>query len=315
MHKDPRGYFYRSRRVGNRVTRQYIGRGARCEGMVRLETLQREEKAEERRAQREERDRMEALDGAVKTFCAQVTMVMRLVLQSHGYRQHARGQWRKQHMTQRMESGEDYLGPPHFDKVASDAVQSGKMEPHRVDLGKAKLDESVVSRLLLLLETVDTDEAARDEFFKILTEHGVTADVTRLQNCEAHLEKSLVEAFYPRDQVFYRENQERDLAAMRQELAGDHASPLERLLVSRIVICWLHLQLCEKKMTEQHDFMPLDVAAYQHKRLEQAHNRFMSAIKKLAEVRKLQLPTMQINIGQKQVNLAQGAPQVNGELT
>ncbi len=102
---------------------------------------------------------------------------------------------------------------------------------------------------------------------------------------------------------------------MRQELAGDHASPLERLLVERIVMCWLDLQLCGKKMAEQHDFMPLDVAAYQHKRLEQAHKRYVSSIKALAEVRKLQLPTMQINIGQKQVNLAQGMPQVNSELT
>lgn len=315
MHKDPRGYWYRSKRIGDRVTRQYIGRGARCEGMVQMEALQRKEKAEQRRAQREERDRMEALDSKVKTFCAQVTGIKRLVLQSYGYRQHARGQWRKQHMTQRIESGEDYLGPPHFDEVASDAVQSDKIEPHRVDLGKAKLDESVVSRLLLLLETVNTDEAARSEFFKILTEHGVTADVTRLQNCEAHLEKSLVDAFYPRDDVFLRENQERGLAAMRQELAGDHASPLERLLVSSIVMCWLHLQLCDKKMTEQYDFMPLALAAYQHKRFDQAHKRYISSIKALAEVRKLQLPTMQINIGEKQVNLAQGMPQVNGEPT
>ena len=109
-------------------------------------------------------------------------------------------------MTQVIEANEDDLGPPHLAKVASDTVQSGKIEPHRVNLGKAKLDQSVVSCLLLLLETVNTDEAARHEFFEILDEHGVTADVTRLQNCEAHLENSLVEAFYPRDDVFLREN-------------------------------------------------------------------------------------------------------------
>ncbi len=206
MHKDPRGYWYRSRRIGDRVTRQYIGRGARCEGLARLEALQRKEKAEQRRAQREERGRLEALDGEVKEFCVWVTAIKRLVLQSYGYRQHARGQWRKQRMIQKIETDEDDLGPPQFDKVASDTVQSGKIEPHRVNLGKAKLDQSVVSCLLLLLETVNTDEAARHEFFEILDEHGVTADVTRLQNCEAHLENSLVEAFYPRDDVFLREN-------------------------------------------------------------------------------------------------------------
>lgn len=138
--------------------------------------------------------------------------------------------------------------------------------------------------------------------------------MTRLQNCAAQVERILLRALYREDQVFLRESEERNLAAMRQDLAGDHATPLERLLVSRIVICWLHLQLCEKKMSEQYDGMPLGVAAYQHKRLDQARKRFLSAIKALAEVRRLQLPTMQVNIGEKQVNIAQGVPQVNGEL-
>lgn len=164
MHKDPRGYFYRSRRVGDRVTRQYIGRGARCEGMVQLEALQRKEEAEQQREQREERGRLEALDGEVKAFCAQVTAIMRFVLQSKGYHQHARGQWRKQRMTQTIETDEDDLGKAQLDKVAPNTVQPGKNKPDSVDLSKADMAQSVASRLGLLLETVVTDAESQREF-------------------------------------------------------------------------------------------------------------------------------------------------------
>jgi hypothetical protein len=40
------------------------------------------------------------------------------------------------------------------------------------------------------------------------------------------------------------------------------------------------------------------------KRIEQAARRFLRAIKALAAVRRLQLPAMQVNIGEKQVNVA-----------
>jgi hypothetical protein len=37
-------------------------------------------------------------------------------------------------------------------------------------------------------------------------------------------------------------------------------------------------------------------------------HRFLSAIRTLAQVRKLALPTLQVNIGQNQVNVAESKP-------
>ncbi len=38
--------------------------------------------------------------------------------------------------------------------------------------------------------------------------------------------------------------------------------------------------------------------------MDRAHNRYLSAIKTLATVRKLALPILQVNIAKKQVNVA-----------
>ena len=40
------------------------------------------------------------------------------------------------------------------------------------------------------------------------------------------------------------------------------------------------------------------------KRIDQAERRYLRAIKALVEVRRLQLPAVQVNIGDKQINVA-----------
>jgi hypothetical protein len=40
-------------------------------------------------------------------------------------------------------------------------------------------------------------------------------------------------------------------------------------------------------------------------RIDKAHARFLSAVKTLAQVRKLALPTLQVNIARNQVNVAE----------
>jgi hypothetical protein len=39
-------------------------------------------------------------------------------------------------------------------------------------------------------------------------------------------------------------------------------------------------------------------------RIERAQRRYLAAIKTLAQVRRMDLPTLQVNIGEKQVNVA-----------
>lgn len=94
----------------------------------------------------------------------------------------------------------------------------------------------------------------------------------------------------------------RKCTALTQELAGPTPSPLERLLVERVVLCWLQLHYAEglrlqtKEVTSQQE-------EFHQRRISKMHTRYLSAIRTLAQVRRLEVPAVQVNIGQQQVNV------------
>lgn len=90
--------------------------------------------------------------------------------------------------------------------------------------------------------------------------------------------------------------------SIRAELAGPAPSPLERLWVERIVVCWLlanQLDLADACAGSR----SLTLAEFDAKRADRAHRRFLSAVKTLAEVRRLAAPSVQVNIAERQVNV------------
>lgn len=71
------------------------------------------------------------------------------------------------------------------------------------------------------------------------------------------------------------------IAAMRQELAGAQPAPMVRLLVDRVIACWLsvtHAQL-------MHD-LAADPSEYLERRLTRAQRRFCFALRQLAMVQR-----------------------------
>jgi hypothetical protein len=103
--------------------------------------------------------------------------------------------------------------------------------------------------------------------------------------------------------LLFKESLTRKLDLMRAELAGTSPTPLERLLVDRVVTCWLHLHHLEMLYAGK-ESMTLTLGTYYQRCLSAAQKRYLSAIKTLALVRKLALPVLQVNIARKQVNMA-----------
>jgi hypothetical protein len=93
-------------------------------------------------------------------------------------------------------------------------------------------------------------------------------------------------------------------AAQEQALAGPTPSPLEVLLVSDIITCWLDLDRWRLTSVAL-DKAPTrgDQQAVQM-RLDAAHNRWLKAVKTLAQIRKLGVPVVQINVAAQQTNVA-----------
>jgi hypothetical protein len=113
--------------------------------------------------------------------------------------------------------------------------------------------------------------------------------------------RTLVENVSPNPVI--REAITRKLDELRSELSGANPSALEKLLVERVVATWLHLHHLEMIYAAREN-MPLSVGLYFQKSISAAQKRYIAAIKGLAEVRKLALPVLQLNLARKQVNIA-----------
>ena len=111
---------------------------------------------------------------------------------------------------------------------------------------------------------------------------------------------------YGGDDLLVKEAMPRTLQLMREELAGRAPSPLERLLVERVVATWFQLQYFECLYAQNMGNLTIPQAEFHQKRIDRAHRRHLSAIRTLAQVRKLLKPgtpqVAHINIAEKQIN-------------
>ena len=142
------------------------------------------------------------------------------------------------------------------------------------------------------------DQAAIPELRKMLDYSG--ADVLG-----GNLAKMATDALlrtFSGDDLLTRETISKKMAELRNELGGPNPSAVERLLAERAVCCWLHLYKLEHGYGSRPSITP-EVGEYYQRCLDRAHKRYLSALKSLAEVRKIGI-TVQLNIARKQVNVA-----------
>ncbi len=111
--------------------------------------------------------------------------------------------------------------------------------------------------------------------------------------------------------IVFQEDVRRQMKRLHAQLAGPSPSALESLLVERIVTCWLHLHCYEKENAQSLDGQSVDQSKAHGRRVDQAQRRYLSAIKALAQVRRLDLPAVQVNVGQHQ-NIAKKVVNVGG---
>jgi hypothetical protein len=89
--------------------------------------------------------------------------------------------------------------------------------------------------------------------------------------------------------LLLRESIERKAEQLRAELAGPGPSPLEKLLVERVIACWLQVEYADAAYAQLQGPSPGQHTAAL-KRQAGAQQRYLFAIKTLATVRKLLKP-------------------------
>ena len=96
-------YYTRSRRVGGRVVREYVGKGPIGEIAARMDAKERAERQATADALRAERRRMEDMESQLKDLCRLVNAVVSASLQAAGYHRHNKGEWRRRRDTEKDE--------------------------------------------------------------------------------------------------------------------------------------------------------------------------------------------------------------------
>ncbi len=116
------------------------------------------------------------------------------------------------------------------------------------------------------------------------------------------LRQRLVESVAGKN-VLIQEAATQKLAKVQAELEGPDPTPIERLLAERASVCWFLVHLYDNAYANASGWS-IAQADLQHRKIDKAHARFLSALRTLAQVRKLALPTLQVNIAKNQVNVA-----------
>jgi len=93
----------------------------------------------------------------------------------------------------------------------------------------------------------------------------------------------------------------REAAALRRAWIGEHPTPLETALGERITANWLYLHYVEAKYMQALGELTDEGDTWHCRRIEQAERRYLRAIRELAQVRKIQQVTVQVNVGEQQI--------------
>lgn len=91
---------------------------------------------------------------------------------------------------------------------------------------------------------------------------------------------------------------------MQVDMAHPGDGALEKMLVQQVALCWLKLAYTERHHEHYLTTGSTTVtqADFWERRLSAAQRRYLRACETLARVRRLQLPAVQVNIAEKQVN-------------
>jgi hypothetical protein len=251
-------FFYRRRRVGGRLVTSYVGRGPTAQLAADLEALQRRQREAGWAAQRIEKQRWKEAD----TWLLRLTELTRLLVKDHlrglGYHQHARSEWRR-----KLRGGTPMAATSTLNNLTAEEQQRLHALLAQAQAG----DRNVAGQL----------QEALDQHPDLWRNYGDIAKQALLAWIALTAGKDLL----------LEESLKRSLEALRQDLAeGTEPTPLERLLIERIVSAWLQANHADAMVAAAKTSAP-SVHGALAKRQESSQRRLLAAIRELAVLRKL----------------------------
>jgi hypothetical protein len=138
----------------------------------------------------------------------------------------------------------------------------------------------------------------------------VSQDLMKVNACERIMDNWAVErlidwAAGKNGNAKTKESLKEELCDLAANLAGPSPSSVETLLAGAAATSWFAYRLHEAHYVSNatgEGGMTLAQSEHAQRRMDRAHRRLLSTLKTLATVRRLALPSLQINVARQQVN-------------
>lgn len=288
---DGREYFYRSIRVDGQPRSIYVGTSdddlAREIARDILRDVKRRARLR-RRARREAEARRAEMDRLLSVL-ALGELLEHLVLELAGFH-HIGRHWRRKRMSK---------------SLAKTTAEPNAIVPVEDEAGRAALVARVQDSWKALSERRRAGD--RSMLPQVRAMFGAMDEETldAFGSAARRAEDGLLAAVYGVDDLMAEAAREK-LARIRDELAGPDPSPSERLLAERAAYCWLVLNTFEATHATVQG-LTIAGAAFQQKRIDMAHRRFLATIKALALVRRAMSPGPAVRVDICQSVTVEGA--------
>jgi hypothetical protein len=257
---------------------------------------------------------------AVESFSEAVEQVFRDAMNQAGYRLHARSVWRKKrrqpmNATTPTTESTPPMTPDEFERLlgkraASAPTPTSKPAPAPPALTMPPVEderEQLETQLIEECKRADKGDhqarAALDERLDFFTRRDGSIGLLAAKigiDPSASAEAAFIKALHG-DQYFTSEILRRRLAELRHDLAGPNPTPLEQLLVDRVVLLHAVAAECDRRLfcawRSAHGILAKMDIEYHGAASDAAHKRLAAAMKSLTTAR-AKLAPMQVTVSQ-----------------
>jgi hypothetical protein len=264
-------YYYRKVWRNGTCHSEYMGHGQIADLFATTDGIDRHQHTMARLQFDDFKQQQKGIDQAIDTYHERVRNLVGSVLQAAGFHQHKR-QWRK---ARRMAN-----------ELAAQKFDQAEFDEFIVLIRAAEKKSSTAADMKKCREYAQEHPALFDHFSMLANStFSVVLDGTDMNETT----RICVEG---------------ELHALRRQLGIKTATPMEKLLIEEVVICWLRLQLMEQIYSNNYkgSGVTLAKAEYLEKRLSATRRRYQQSIESLARTRSLLARAgVQINVAQQQV--------------
>ncbi len=255
--RSKRKYYYRSKRTGSKVTKQYLGKSDDpvVQVIAKADHLGQVERAASVKEVRLEQLAYKQLQPLLSTLAKRLQEGVRVCLSARGF-------WRKMGEWKAMET----------------TKMSGERRAN--DSANDRPTREVFEHLVAQASRGDRDAA--DQVRRIIRDHRDIWDA--VGDLNKHAETSLINMISGNNLVL-RESLRAKVDDLRSSLRGNSREEADRLLADHVVTTWLEIQYT--RMAAIQPQQNVRDARFWSDRHDRAHTRYLAAVKELIAVREL----------------------------